>query len=179
MTETENQEKELVEENNLPEKTEELSVDILNRIQNITTKEELDNVVNLFNLSITKKEMMRALQQNNLLDLILQQMQERIVKRPDEMPTKDLLDMMNAFKNSIERTQTYIDKVENSPAIQLNDNKKVIVNINTLSRDENENVINAINMILKSAGDKDTLEDLMDSVKIADIKEEGEETNDD
>ena len=100
--------------------------DILDKINSVTTSEELKDVTNLFNLSITKKEMARVMQQNELYDLVLQQAGERLRKRPDELSTKDLIDYMNAFQNSIDKTKVSIDNVENAPTIQVNnDNKKV------------------------------------------------------
>ena len=172
MIETENQEKEQVEEENLPQSTDTQPVDVLNRIQNVISKEELMDVTALFNLSITKKEMQRALQQDELLDLILKQVSDRIKKRPDEISTSDLLEYMKAFQNNIDKTQDYIDRVESTPAIQVTDNKKVIVNIGTITRDSSENILEAVNQLIQSVGDKNTLEELMSSVQIADINEE-------
>lgn len=156
--------------------------ELKDRINAITTKEELQEVAALFNLNITKKEMTRAMQQDELLDLILQQASERIKKRPDEMPTKDLLDLMNAFKNNIEKTQSYIDKVEESPSIQYNDNKQVTVNINGvhgLNRDSTENVIDALNDIFKSLGANDSLQEVVDAVNTVDVSKDVEVENDD
>ena len=131
-------------------------------------------VANLFNLNITKKEMARAMQQDELLDLILQQASERLRKRPDELSTKDLLDYMNAFQSNIEKNQTYIDRVEEAPAIQYNDNKQVVLNIGNLTRDESENVIDFINDILKSV----KTEEIKDVVETVDVTKTEVEDND-
>lgn len=169
MVEDDTQQEVVKVEENLPTSTDEQSVDILSRIQEIATKEELKEVTNLFNLSITKKEMARALKQDELLDLVLKQAEEKLKKRPEELSTKDILDYMNAFQSNLEKTQNYIDKVEDSPTIQVNDNKKIVVNINALSRDSNENVLDAINKLIANMSDDKSLEDLVNSVEIADI----------
>ena len=151
--------------------------DILNKINSVTTTEELKDVTNLFNLNITKKEMARVMQQSELYDLVLQQAGDRLRKRPDELSTKDLIDYMNAFRGNIDKTQSYIDKVENSPTIQVNnDNKKVVVNINNLNRDASEEVLEVVNTLL---GDEKSLEAFLNSITSADVSESDEgELND-
>ena len=151
--------------------------DILNKINSVTTTEELKDVTNLFNLNITKKEMARVMQQSELYDLVLQQAGERLKKRPDELSTKDLIDYMNAFRSNIDKTQSYIDNVENSPTIQVNnDNKRVVVNINNLSRDASEEVLETVNALL---GDEKSLEAFLNSITSADVSESEEvESND-
>ena len=167
----ENEKKEITEVEQTPATTQD---DILTKIQSVTNRDELRDVTNLFNLSITKKEMARALQQDELLDLILAQASERLKKHPGELSTKDLIDYMNAFQSNMSRTQGFIDKVESSPTIQINDNKKVVVNVGNLSRESSDNVVEAINEILKSIGPTtpESLEDLIDSVKKVDVEKE-------
>lgn len=150
--------------------------DILDKINSVTTSEELKDVTNLFNLSITKKEMARVMQQNELYDLVLQQAGERLRKRPDELSTKDLIDYMNAFQNSIDKTKVSIDNVENAPTIQVNnDNKKVVFNINNLNREESEEVLDALNHLLS---DEKSLNEFLNSITTAEIEPEEKESND-
>ena len=150
--------------------------DILDKINSVTTSEELKDVTNLFNLSITKKEMARVMQQNELYDLVLQQAGERLRKRPDELSTKDLIDYMNAFQNSIDKTKVSIDNVENAPTIQVNnDNKKVVLNINNLNREESEEVLDALNHLLS---DEKSLNEFLNSITTAEIEPEEKESND-
>ena len=167
----EEENKQLVEvENNVPSVVS--SEEILNKINSVATIEELQEVANMFNLNITKKEMARALQQDELLDLVLKQAGERLRKRPDEMSTKDLLDYMNAFQSNLERTQNEIDRVKEGPTIQVNnDNKKVIVNINNLSRDSGEAVLDVINDLIKDIGSGQPID-------VVDVSSGGEENND-
>ena len=150
--------------------------DILDKINSVTTSEELKDATNLFNLSITKKEMARVMQQNELYDLVLQQAGERLRKRPDELSTKDLIDYMNAFQNSIDKTKVSIDNVENAPTIQVNnDNKKVVFNINNLNREESEEVLDALNHLLS---DEKSLNEFLNSITTAEIEPEEKESND-
>lgn len=173
-------------DDNVPQTTEAINEpsSILPKLQEVTSDEKLREVANLFNLSIAKKEMIRAVQQDKLLDAITNQMEEKITKRPDEMSSKEMIDYMNAFQSNLDRTKGYATKVNENPTIQVNnDNKKVVVNISGLSRDSNENVIDAINEIIKEYGNKspESLANLVDSVDIAEIdltKESEEDAND-
>ena len=153
------------------------SEDILNKINNISTNEELKEVTSLFNLNMTKKEMARVLQQDELLDLVLKQAGDRLRKRPDELSTKDLIDYMNVFQNNVNKTQAIVDKVESQPMIQINDNKKVVVSVGGLDRDSSNNVIDAIKDILKdlNSSQDDSLQTLLDSVKTVDNSNESED----
>ena len=135
------------------------------KINAITTKEELQDVAALFNLNITKKEMTRALKQDDMLDLIVNQLHDRVVTRQDEMSTADLLEIAKTVKSNIEKTQTYIDRVEEAPTIEYNDNKQVTVNINTLSRDSSENVIDALQELFKSG----SIQEVVDAVNTIDV----------
>lgn len=159
------------------------SEDILNKIQNIKNTEELKEVAMLFNLNIAKKEMSRALQQDELLDIIIKQARERLSKRPDEHSTKDLLDYYTAFQSNLDKTKNYIDRVEESPAIQINDNKKITVNVQTigLGRDANEDVIDAVQNIVGGMKDTQSLADfvkhLEDTNNIEVNREENKETD--
>lgn len=172
--------------NNLPQKveTQELSqlnsVDILNKIQNINSAEELKEVALLFNINIAKKEMSRALQQDELLDIIIEQARERLSKRPDEHSTKDLLDYYNAFQSNLDKSRNYIDKVEESPTIQINDNKNITVNVQTigLGRDANEDVVDAVQEIVSGMKDKQSLQEFVNSLEVNEVSKETNEDDD-
>lgn len=148
---------------------------VLSKIENIQDSNDLKEAINLFNLSITKKDMLRAMQQDELLDIIIKQAGDRLRKRPDELSTRDLLDYMNAFQNNLSKTQDAV--IENSPTIQINDNKKVIVNVENvagLNRDSSENVLDAIKDIIKELNSETSLNDLLDSVKTIDVENNNE-----
>ena len=149
---------------------------VMTKINEIETTEDLKNSVDLFNLSITKKEMARALKQNELLDIILKQAGDRLTKRPDELSTKDLLDYMNAFQANIERTQSAVTKVESTPTIQINNNHQdVVVNIHDLSRSSSETVVDAIKEAIGSLEDGQSIEDLIKSMETIDLTESSDE----
>lgn len=172
--------------NNLPQKVEQQeltqlnSVDILSKIQNIKSSEDLKEVAMLFNLNIAKKEMSRALQQDELLDIILNQARERLSKRPDEHSTKDLLDYYNAFQSNLDKSRNYIDKVEESPAIQINDNKNITVNVQTigLGRDANEDVIDAVQKVVSGFKDTQSLQEFVDALEETKVIKETNEDDD-
>ena len=170
------------EKKNLPQKIEQQAlnpvnpVDILNRIQNVQSVEDLKEVALLFNINIAKKEMSRAMQQDELLDIIINQAKERLSKRPDEHSTKDLLDYYNAFQSNLDKSRNYIDKVEESPTIQFNDNKNITVNVQTigLGRDANEDVIDAVQEVVAGLKDKQSLQEFVNSLEVPKVNKEAD-----
>jgi len=171
----------MLEENNtkLEEKSEETSlvekpVDLLQKIDEATTSQDIKDLTSLFNVSIAKGEMSRALKQSELLNLVLKQASERLEKRPDELSTKDLLDYMNAFQANINKAGSIVEKVNENPTIQVSNHKDVVINVGELSRDSKENVIDFIKEVLKSANSQQDIVEMSKSIQ----KVEGDDKHD-
>ena len=146
---------------------------IQQKIEAIETTEDLKEVTTAFNLNIAKKELSRALKQDELLDIILNQASERLQKHPSELSTKDLLDYMDVFQNNLNRVQGVVEKAETTPVIQINDNKKVVVAIDSLSRQSSEKVLNTLKEIFSEIdSSQESIEDLLNTVQVANIDEE-------
>ena len=115
------------------------------------TKEELQYQLELFNINQSKKNAMRVVKLNNLLNKVEDQAIERIEKRPDQVPTSQLLDYMKVVSEQIDRAQKSVDSIKDSPAIHIT-NQKNEVNINVgpqLDRDSKEKVMDVISALLK------------------------------
>lgn len=105
--------------------------------------EELKNIINLFNINIKKKDILRASKLNDLQDKTLEQIAERIEKTPDLFSNKDLLDYYKVMQDTLNKADTSTD---NLPNIQINQN---IVNMTpTIDRESKERVIQAVKEIL-------------------------------
>lgn len=142
------------------------STQLLDKLDNVQTNQDIKDLTTLFNVSIAKNEMIRALKQDELLNIVLEQAAERLKKRPDELSTKDLLDYMNAFQNNIDRVGGVVEKVNTTPTIQINQHKDVVINVGDLSRNSKENVMDAIKELLQNA------ENMQDVVDIIDVSDE-------
>ena len=101
------------------------TTDLANQIINESDIDKVKNLTALFNLNQAKKNVLRVMKYNSLLDAISDQMTERIEQRPGEFSNNDLLNYMNVVQSSIDRANKSIELVDSTPAIQLNQ-----VNIN-------------------------------------------------
>lgn len=129
---------------NLEKDTQALVNDILNE----KDPKKVKDLTYLFNIAQTKKSVLRAINLNNLLDKVNDQMEERLTKRADQFSNKDLLDYMDKMTGALEKAQKQVQDVDPTPAIQINQQ-----NINLgeagLSRESRQNVMDAVASILK------------------------------
>ena len=115
--------------------------------------DKIKDLTHLFNVQNAKKNALRIVKLNGLLDKVSDQAIERFEKRPGEFSNKDLLDYMTVVQNSIDRSTKALN-LEEQPLIQINQNtSEVNVNLgeNSMNRESREKVLNAVNMLLKIA----------------------------
>lgn len=136
------------------------SNDILDKISQASTVEELREFTQLFHLSLAKKEASRALTQSELLDVILEQASDRITKRPGDLSNKDLLDYMNVFQASLDKTSKTLDDkiVEASPVTLNQTNQEININLGdssmTISDESRARILDVLNAITKNSSQK-------------------------
>lgn len=132
---------------------EDSNVDIVNEVIRETDIDKVKDLTNLFNLNIAKKNMVRVMQLNDMLDKVNEQALARLNKRPDEISNKELLDFMTAIQGSIEKSTKILDTVDTTPIIQLTQqNNEVNINVtDTLDREAKTKVLDAIKALLNTA----------------------------
>jgi hypothetical protein len=127
-----------------------------NIVADIMATDDPENIKQLitdFNITQSKKNILRILKLNNLLDLVTEETLKRYKKCPDEVSNKELTDCMTVVSEQLEHSQKIVDSITEKPAIQVNQQKNE-VNINvapTLTKDQKENVIDIVTKILSSA----------------------------
>lgn len=124
---------------------------LMMKIIEAPTKEDLQAQLELFNINQSKKNAVRVVKLNNLLNKVEDQAIERFEKRPDQVSNKELLEYMNVVSNQIDRAQKSIDSVKDAPTINIT-NQKNELNINMgpqLDRDSKEKVMDVISALLK------------------------------
>lgn len=126
----------------------------------------LKKLTNLFNLNQTKKNALRILRLNELLDLIQDQMIERFETSPLEFENKELLDYMQVIQSAIDRANKSLDLIDHTPTIQLN---QVNVEMPILNHESRERVREAIQAI-RNKIDKITKQD--NEQEVLNIEEE-------
>lgn len=121
--------------------------------ENILKESDLDEIkrlTQLFNLNQAKKNVLRVLKLNSLLDKVSDQMLERFEKRPGEFSNSDLINYMTVTQNAIDRANKSLNLVNETPAIQVNvsvDNDSV----KSIDRESKERIMAAVNAILQKS----------------------------
>ncbi len=122
--------------------------------QQILEEQNVDKVKDLtalFNLNAQKRNVMRVIKMNELLDKVTDQVMDRFNKTPDNFSNDDLIKYMQVTETAIERANKQLNLVDDTPPIQLQQNNQVNVNIiDTLDRDSRERVADVIKSILMS-----------------------------
>ena len=131
--------------------------DIINNIIEATDQKELQAQFDAFNINQSKKNALRIIKLNSLLDKVEDQAIERFNKRPDQISNKELLDYMQVVATQIDRSQKVIDTLKEKPMIKVaNQKNEVNINIgNELDRDSKERVVDAIQALLKQVRTND------------------------
>ena len=111
--------------------------------------ERVKDLTNLFNLNAQKRNVMRVIKMNELLDKVTDQVVERFEKRPDNFSNEDLIKYMQVTENAIDRANKNLNLVEETPAIQYLQQNNVNITIdNGLDRDARERVMDAVKALL-------------------------------
>lgn len=141
--------------------------------QEILDTEDIDKVkdlTNLFNLNTKKRNVMRVLKMTQLLDNVTDKVIERFEKTPDNFSNEDLLKYMQVTENAIDKANKNLDMVEETPAIQFQQNNQVNINIDRgLNRDSRAKVTEAVEAILKKLQNN---EQVIEVENIEEIKDE-------
>lgn len=147
---------------NLETPIEELS----DRILNETDIEQFDKMKNLFDLNMKKKEIIRLNKLNDLQDLTVEEMSNRLQKRSGEFSNQDLLGYFKTIQDSISRSDTSLDGIDVA-SIKVIQNQ-LNINMNNedgLSRESKNKVIEAIRSILdRSTSNEEVIEPVIDIV---------------
>ena len=154
--------------------------DIATKVIRENDPDKLKNLYSLFNTNQKKKNLLRIIKLNKLMGNIEDQAIERIEKRPDEIGHKELLDYMTVISNQMDRSQKFVDAVDDKPMIQVN-NQNHTVNLNIdgvkIDRDSRDKVVDLFDEImkdLKTAEKSDIIEAETIEVNDKDKGQEGE-----
>ena len=139
------------------------SEDLITRIVTENDSEKLKDLVNLFNINQSKKNIVRADIFSKLLDKISIQMTERFEKKPGEFSNKDLLDYLTAVRSAIDKSDIIPEDIT-IPVIQ--NNTQVNVNVdNNLSRESKERIADAVGSILAKLKANNSIIDIGEDVE--------------
>lgn len=147
---------------NLDQKTTQIAQEIINEDDIDTIKD----LTHLFNLNQAKKNVIRVMKLNGLLDTVSDKIIERFEKYPDNFSSADLLNYLQVTQTAIDKANKNLSLVEETPVIQVNHNNQVNVNIiDNYDRDSKERVMEAIKAILAKSNS-------IEEAEFIEIKEE-------
>lgn len=131
--------------------------EVAQQILDETDVDKVKDLTNLFNLYSQKRNVMRVVKMNHLLDKVTDKVVERFEKTPDNFSNDDLIRYMQVTENAIDRANKQLNLVDDTPAIQLQQNNQVNVNIiDGVDRESRERIAMAVKaMLMKASGDTD------------------------
>ncbi len=123
--------------------------DIAQKILDAEDLDELKDLTALFNINNQKRNALRILKMNNLLDDVTDNIIQRFEKNPHNFSNDDLLKYLQVTENAIDRATKNLNMVEETPAIQMMQNNQVNININDgLDRESRLRVTDTVKQIL-------------------------------
>ena len=147
------------------------SLDILNQIIAAEDIDKTKDLTYLFNINQNKKTMVRINKQSELLDVLTDQTIKRVKEKPDELSNDDLNKLMKTVADLIEKGQNQINRGEDAPLIQINQqNNEVNMDGKSggLNRESRDRVKNAVVELLKQManGNTETVDNIIDAANI-------------
>ena len=112
-----------------------------------TDSSAINDIIDIFNLNMKKKDVVRANALSELQDKISKQIEQRIDNKADEFSNKDLLDYFKTVQEFINKSATNTDTVK-VPTIQINQQNNVALP-NALNKDSREVGFNLADFILE------------------------------
>lgn len=103
---------------------------------------DLNDIVNLFNINLQKKNIIRSAKLSEVQDKVVQQISERFDKRADEFSNDDLIKYHKIIQETIDKTDTTLDNVK-TPQIQINSQ----VNVNTFDTESRKRILEAVSYL--------------------------------
>lgn len=123
--------------------------------QLILDEQDIDKVkdlTTLFNLNSQKRNVMRVMKMNELLDKVTDKVVNRFDAYPDNFSNEDLLKFMQVTETAIDRANKQLNLIDDTPPIHLTQNNQVNINMGAeLSRESREKILEFVNNAMKQS----------------------------
>lgn len=131
------------------------SQDVIDKLVAETDSKKAEELVQMFNTIQKKKNLSRVNKLNDVQDMFTDQLRQRILLRPDEISTKEMLDGMKVIQDLMERGQKQATNPSEATFIQINapethNEVNIGATAGNLSRDSREKVKNAVLSLLNN-----------------------------
>lgn len=120
--------------------------DIVQQIINENDSNKIQDLTQLFNLNQTKKNLLRTIQLNDLIDRVTEEAINRVTLYGDAISDRDLINYLNIAQSSLEKTQKTSTEQLQQPLIQINQqNNDMKI---SLSKESQQRILDVVNKVL-------------------------------
>ncbi len=154
-------------ENSLEDRTK----SILQELIDETSVEKVKDLTKLFNLNQVKKNAVRVVEVDNLIDNVLGKAEERLEKVPDEFSNKDYLDYLQVLHNIKEKDLKSINAIDETPLVQINQQTNEFsftVGNSKISKDTQEKILDVVQKVMQLSKNTSTFP-VIDSPQTVDL----------
>ena len=144
-------------------------------VQDIVEEDNVENLkrlVNLFNVQETKKDTLRVLKYNELLDKVSEEMNKRFDKNKNMFTNEDLLKYLQVIQGVSAKTSKLVSSIEDTPNIVINQVNIKESDQEPLTRESREKIELALKSILSRMNNES--ENLENEIIIETTQEENE-----
>lgn len=136
------------------------TADIAKEIIESDNPDKVKDLTGLFNLTQVKKNVLRVLKLNGLLDKVSDEMVERFEAFPGAFTNVELLNYLQVVQNSIEKANKGVTQVDTTTPINMQQNNVTINMVDGLDKDSRDRVLDAVRAILNNARVSDDIESI-------------------
>ena len=141
----------------MTEKKNELSTidDLETRLMDEDNLDEINKIVEMFNVNLQKKNIIRSAKLSDVQDKVVQQMTDRFENRADSFSNDDLIKYHKIIQDTLTKTDTTMDNIK-TPTIQIN--QQVNVDNVTFNSESRKRILEAVNNILNGSEEIEDIE---------------------
>ena len=129
--------------------------DLETKLLNEDNLDEINKIVEMFNVNLQKKNIIRSAKLSDVQDKVVQQMTDRFEQRADSFSNDDLIKYHKIIQETLTKTDTTMDNVK-TPTIQIN--QQVNVDNVTFNSESRKRILEAVNNILNGSENVEDIE---------------------
>ena len=108
---------------------------------------ELSDIIDLFNLNLQKRNIIRNKKLNDIQDEVVNRMLTKIKEEPWEFSNDDLVKFHKVIQDSLSKSNTSVDETK-IPAIQVN--QQINISAPEFDRDSRSRILSAVHEVLNN-----------------------------
>lgn len=128
--------------------------DVVSQLVQSSEADEIKRLTQLFNVNQMKKDAIRTVKLNDMLDKLDTKILDRIENSVDDMSNRDLIDYVNTVQQSISKSAQNVANINQTPLIQFNQQNNVVnVGQGQFTRESRGKIIDIVQQLLQGTDD--------------------------